>query len=164
MQRFHLAKTSTLVFSLFLLTVACHKSGPQSTVRMADLHTTRQLVSGFYQLEAGAWRWTGKDFKVLLKVPESASQKGGVLTLQGSLPEAELRNGPVTISASVGGAPLQPETFSKQGELIYRVDVPAAALRSPKIIANFTVDKVFQIPEDKRQLGIVASVFSLRAK
>lgn len=131
---------------------------------MADLHTTRQLVSGFYQLEAGAWRWTAKDFKVLLKVPENAAQKGAVLTLQGSLPEAELRNGPVTIEASVGGAPLPPKTFSKQGELIYRVDVPASALRSPKIIANFTVDKVFQIPEDKRQLGIVASVFSLRVK
>lgn len=164
MQRLRLARFSTLFLSLCLFTVACRKQGPQSTVRMADLHTMRQLVSGFYQLEAGAWRWTAKDFKVMLKVPENASRNGGVLTLQGSLPEPELQNGPVTISGLVGGVQLPPQTFAKQGEIIYRVDVPPAALQSARVIADFNVDKVFQVPGDKRELGIVASVISLRAK
>ena len=157
-------KLTTLFLSLCLLMVGCRKPGPQSTVRMADLHTTRQLVSGFYQLEAGAWRWTSKECTVMLKVPEGASGNGGVLTLQGSLPEGALQNGPLTVSASVRGTALAPQTFSKQGEMIYRVDVPAAALSHPNVLAVFTVDKVFQFPGDKRQLGIVASVISLRAK
>lgn len=100
----------------------------------------------------------------MLKVPENASRNGGVLTLQGSLPEPELQNGPVTISGFVGGTQLPPRTFSKQGEIIYRTDVPAAALQSARIIADFNVDKVFQVSGDKRELGIVASVISLRAK
>jgi hypothetical protein len=164
MQRSHLTKFTTFFLSLCLLMAGCRKPGPQSTVRMADLHTTRQLVSGFYELEAGAWRWTSKQCSVMLKVPAGASEKGGVLTLQGSLPEPTLKNGPVTVSASVSGTALPPQTFSKPGEIIYRADVPATALNHPNLLAVFTVDKVFQFPGDKRELGIVASVISLRAK
>jgi hypothetical protein len=164
MQRALLTKLTTLLLAVCLFTVACRKPGPQSTVRMADLHTTRQLVSGFYQLEAGAWRWTSKQCAVMLKVPDDASKKGGILTLQGSLPESALQTGPVTVSASVSGISLPSQTFSKQGEIIYRVEVAAAALNRPNVLATFTVDKVFQFPGDKRELGIVASVISLRAE
>ena len=50
----------------------------------------RQLVSGFYGIETGAWRWTGKQFAVALGTPAGAAQKGAVLELKLTVP-------PVTI-------------------------------------------------------------------
>ena len=143
---------------------ACRRPGPQNVIRMADLHTQKQLLKGFYNLEAGAWRWTDKDFSVMLKVPSDAQKSGGVLTLQGTLVPESVQNGPVEISAQIAGQPLEKKSFSKAGELIYRVDVPAAALDRPLIAADFSLSSTHRVPGDRRNLGVIATVISLRSK
>jgi hypothetical protein len=131
---------------------------------MADLHTEKQLLSGFYDLEAGAWRWTAQDFRVLLKVPDHAGDKGGYLTLQGTVTEGALQNGPVEVSATLQGVPLPPQSFSKAGEMIYRVEVPPAIFRSASLLADFHVNRTYRAPGDKRVLGVIATVISIRSK
>jgi len=166
MRRSHL-KLFWSVLPLLLLMLAgdaCRKPGPQSIIRMADLHTQKQLLRGFYQLEAGAWRWSEKDFSVMLKVPEGASKNGGVLTLQGSLAPECVQNGPLEISSHVGDQTLEKKSFSKPGEIIYRVDVPASALTTPLIAAEFSLSSTHRVPGDARDLGIITSVIGLRAK
>jgi hypothetical protein len=143
---------------------ACRKPGPQNVIRMADLHTQRQLLKGFYQLEAGAWRWTNKDFSVMIKVPGGAAKNGGVLTLQGSIPPDAVQNAPLEISSRIAGQPLEKKSFSKPGEIIYRVDVPASALTNPLIAADFDLSSTHRVPGDARDLGVIATVISLRAK
>src|SRR5215475_794153 len=98
MRRFQLALLCSFLLVLWGGLSGCRGSrGPQSVIRMADLHTEKQLLSGFYDLEAGAWRWTAQDFRVLLKVPTDAGQKGAYLTLQGTITEGGLQNGPVEV-------------------------------------------------------------------
>jgi hypothetical protein len=155
---------SYLVLFLSLVISACRKPGPQSIIRMSDLHTQKQLLRGFYDLESGAWRWTQKAFTVALKVPSDGATKGAVLTLQGSVQPGSLQNGPLEISSVVGGTALPSKTVSKAGELIYRADVPPSALAQQVVLVDFTLSNTHRVPGDARDLGIIASVISLRSK
>jgi hypothetical protein len=147
-----------------LFVVSCNRHrGPQNIIRMSDLHTQNQLMSGFYNLEAGAWRWTGKTFMVSLKVPEDAS-KGATLILQGTVAPESVSNGPFEISSTVGDTQLAPQSVTKAGEVIYRAEVPPAALQRPVVVATFTVSSTHRVPGDQRDLGMIASVISLRSK
>ncbi len=150
--------------AVLLVSNGCRPRGPQSVIRMSDLHTQKQLMSGFYELEAGAWRWTGKTFTVSLKVPNDAASKGAVLILQGTIVADALTNGPLEVSSSVDGTPLTSQSFSKAGELIYRVDVPPAALQRPLVVVKFVLSGTHRVPGDLRDLGVIASVISLRSK
>lgn len=155
---------SCFVLSLLLLIPACRKPGPQSIIRMSDLHSQKQLLRGFYDLEAGAWRWTQRTFTVALKVPGDAATKGAVLTLQGSVQPGSLQNGSLEISSAVGDTALASQSVSKPGELIYRADVPPSALAQPVVLAEFTLSNTHRVPGDARDLGVIASVISLRSK
>jgi hypothetical protein len=162
--RLKLLSFEVFLCSVLLISNGCRPRGPQSVIRMSDLHTQKQLMNGFYELEAGAWRWTGKTFTVSLKAPSDGASKGAVLILQGTIVPDALRNGPMEIGSSVDGTPLTSQSFSKAGELIYRVDVPAAALRRPLVIAKFTLSSTHRVPGDLRDLGVIASVISLRSR
>lgn len=158
---------SWVVVALFapaLFVASCRRHrGPQNIIRMSDLHTQNQLMNGFYNLEAGAWRWTGKTFQVSLKVPDDAS-KGAVLTLQGTVAPESVSAGPFEINSTIGDTQLAPQSITKAGEVIYRAEVPAAALGRPVIVATFTVSSTHRVPGDQRDLGMIASVISLRSK
>src|ERR1035441_843948 len=54
----------------------------QSVLRMSDAKIEPQLVKGFHGIEAGAWRWTEKQFTVALRPPFGASQKGAKLSVK----------------------------------------------------------------------------------
>jgi hypothetical protein len=68
------------------------------------------------------------------------------------------------ISSQIAGQPLEKKSFSKPGEMIYRVDVPASALERPLIAAEFSLSSTHRVPGDERNLGVIATVISLRAK
>ena len=53
-----------------------------SALNMGDPKSEPQLITGFHGIEAGAWRWTGKQFTVALRPPFGASQKGARLNLR----------------------------------------------------------------------------------
>jgi hypothetical protein len=125
-----------------------------------------QLVSGFHDVEANAWRWTMQRFSVNLHPPARSSHQGAVLELHLTVPPPTIEKlGSITLSASIGGAALAPETYSKAGEYTYRRDVPATALGGDSARIDFQLDKAIPPGEtDKRELGIVASSVALIAK
>jgi hypothetical protein len=137
-----------------------------STVHTGDPKSAPQLLSGFYDIENGAWRWTGKQFTVELGVPFGAGQKGATLELDFSIPDVAIaKSKTLTLAASVDGNSLPPETYSKAGEYTYQRDVPAALLQSGSVKVTFTLDKTIQAGGgDLRDLGVVAASIGLKGK
>src|SRR5512142_615831 len=104
---------------------ACKRKRPEgvntrlaTTVLMNDPRAAGQLLSGFYDIEDGAWRWTSQQFTVEIATPIGAAGTGATLVLNYTVPPVVIqKNGSVTLSASVGGTPLAPpETVSTPGE------------------------------------------------
>lgn len=137
-----------------------------STLPMYDPHAGKQLVSGFYDLENGAWRWTAPKFSVDLLPPAQAATKGAKLTLRLVLTDQEIQQlNNLTVSAKVGDTTLPPETYNKSGSYTYTRDVPAAALATNSVHIDFWLDKSLPpVGNDRRQLGIVVSQVGLEAK
>jgi hypothetical protein len=127
-------------------------------VKMSDPAAEPQLVRGFYGVESGSWRWTASKFAVTLRPPDGSAQTGAALQFQFSLPEVIVnKTGPVTLSVSVNGTALPPQTYSKPGEYTYTASVPAAALNTGTAAVEFSTDKVMPPSNgDKRELALVA--------
>src|SRR3954447_3075409 len=51
----------------------------QSGLMLGDPKIEPQLIKGFHGIEAAAWRWTEKQFTVVLRPPFGSSQKGAKL-------------------------------------------------------------------------------------
>ncbi|MCX6629101.1 MAG: hypothetical protein NTW28_15900 [Candidatus Solibacter sp.] len=64
----------------------------QSVLQMGDPKVEPQLVKGFHGVEAGAWRWTEKQFTVALRPPFGAGQKGAKLTVRLTVPPVTIEN------------------------------------------------------------------------
>jgi hypothetical protein len=137
-----------------------------STVQMGDRAVASQLVSGFYDIESNAWRWTMQKFAVNLRPPAHSAQQGAVLELHLSVPPASIQKlGAITLSAAIGGTALAPETYSKTGEYMYRSDVPANLLAGDTVRIDFQLDKAVPPGDvDKRELGVVALSAGLVSK
>jgi hypothetical protein len=137
-----------------------------TTVHTNDARSAGQLLSGFYGIENGAWRWTGKQFTVALGVPAGAAQKGAVLELKLTVPPVTIEKlQSVTLSGSVDGAALAPETYTKPGQYSYRRDIPATALKGDSAKASFQLDKAMPpAGADLRELGIIVSAAGLESK
>jgi hypothetical protein len=137
-----------------------------SVVQMNDRTMGSQLVSGFYEIEQSAWRWTARQFAVNLRPPAHAAQGGAMLELHLTVPPPSIQKlGSITLSASVGGAALAPETYAKAGEYIYRRGVPASSLAGDTVRVDFQLDKAIPPGEvDKRELGVVVASVGLVPK
>ena len=136
-----------------------------STIRAGDPAQSNQLVSGFYEIQAGAWRWTAPQFQVLLAVPRAAATRGAQLVLQLSLPDASiasLKN--ITVAATINRVPLAPETYSTAGPHEYRRDVDPAAFTAKEVSVAFSVDKFLNPPNDGRNLALVVSSIALEPR
>lgn len=161
-----------------LLTPACKRHRPvtvqtveeaaplSSVVATSDPQAATQLVSGFYGIEQNAWRWTAGRFAVVLRPPRSASTKGATLQLKFAIPDAAMpRMKGVTLSASVNGTALPPETYTQAGQFTYARDVPATLLGGEVARFDFSVDKTTgPSAADHRELGLVVSLVGLQPK
>jgi len=159
---------------LTLAPVACKRQNPPSVVNdeppkpaaadmvsvlaMGDPHAATQLTQGFYNLEANAWRWTMKNFTVLLSTPVGAAQRGAILSFKLNIPESILKSlSPLTLSATVNGAALAPETYSTPGNYTYTRPVAANALSADVSTLVFALDKALPPgAKDARELAIIA--------
>ena len=104
-----------------------------TTVQLGDPRAAGQVVSGFYDIEDGAWRWTGKQFVVELGTPLGAAGRGATLELHFTIPPVVIEKNPsITLSASVDGNVLPPETVTKPGEYVYKRDVPASLMNAER--------------------------------
>lgn len=137
-----------------------------SVVNVNDPAASQQLVRGFYGLENGQWRWTMKRFEVALKPPSGAAQNGARLTLKFTIPEVIFtRLGPVTLSSTINGLRLPPETYAKPGDYLYARDVPASALKDDTVMAAFDSDKaIAPSAADARELALIAVSVRLEPK
>ena len=128
-----------------------------SMIDMSDPRAKAQLVKGFYDLESGAWRWTTRQFDVVLGQPRGAAEKGATLILRFSIPEVEMqRLKSITLSAEANAVRLAPQQYTTSGDLSYRREVPPSALSSGNVAVSFTLDKTLPPSEaDSRELGII---------
>ncbi len=129
-----------------------------SVVKMSDPAAEPQLVRGFYGVESGSWRWTASKFAVKLRPPEGSAQTGATLQFQFSLPDVIVNKvGPLTLSASVNGAALASQTYSKSGEYLYSAAVPRSVFSAGTVTAEFATNKAMPPANgDKRELALVA--------
>ena len=83
-----------------------------------------------------------------------------------TLPEAVLSQvKAVTLSASVAGTALPPESYTKPGEFDYARDVDAKLLTGDSATVEFALDKF--IPAgvvEQRELGVIATSVGFAAK
>jgi hypothetical protein len=132
-----------------------------STLAVADPAAAEQLLSGWHQVEHDSWRWTKRDFSAALKSPAG---KAGTLELKFFVPEPALvKLHSLTLTASIGGVALSPETYTRPGVQTYRREIPAAALRGGLVRIDFHLDKALP-PDgnDQRELGVVVQSVGLR--
>lgn len=175
MRRLTLFATAALVLAA---TAACNRQPPKvetiedekpqlaSVISAGDPAHAVQFVQGFYDIEQGSWRWTRSKFSLTLAAPGGAAEKGATLELKFSLPEPVVKKvGPVTLSASIDGNALPPEKFDKEGEQVYRRDIPANLFRGPAANLEFSLDKFLAAGAvEERELGIILQTAALMAK
>ena len=158
-------KGSVIAYLAAVLLSGCHEVRQSvSKIDIAEIGTEDQLVSGFYQLENGAWRWTARAFSAALKPPDGAEQRGATLELQFYIPDSQIASlGPMTLSASIEGYVLTPETFSRSGAYVYSRKIPREALATSLLPVRFSFDKA-RAPfiGDGRELAVIVSRIELQ--
>ena len=137
-----------------------------STIHMGDPKTGTQLISGFYGIEQNAWRWTGRRFSLALAPPLGAAQRGGTLQLRLTVPPVIIEKlKTITLSATIGGSALAPETYTQPGDYTYTREVAPALLGGEAVRVDFQLDK--SMPPsgaDLRDLGVVVLRAGLELK
>lgn len=137
-----------------------------SNVRMGDPHAAPQLLKGFYAIENNSWRWTAGSFAVALRPPRNAMLNGATLHFRFALPDAILAKAKtVTLSASVNGTALAPETYTTAGDFDYKRDVNAKLLAGEAVNIEFHMDHFVPAGAiEDRELGVIASSAGLEPK
>jgi hypothetical protein len=130
-----------------------------SRLKMSDASAKDQLISGFYALENGVWRWTAGKFSVTLKTPPGASPKGATLTLALTVSDLILKQvHSQTLSVSVGKTVLKSEKYVDAGSHTFTADIPASALTGDTVTVNFSLDHVLPpSANDRRELGVIVT-------
>lgn len=135
------------------------------SIRMADPRDASQLLSGFYNLEQNAWRWTTRQFSVSLATPRPPAARPGRLEFQFTIPDvvaADLAG--VAVQASVDGKPLGTYRAARAGEQVAVFPVPPELMQTDALIVDFALDKtVPKTDAETRELGVIALRFSLVA-
>jgi hypothetical protein len=137
-----------------------------SVIHMSDPSAAPQLLKGFHAIEEKSWRWTMGEFAVVLRPPRNAATKGATLHFRFTLPEAVLAKvKPVSLSASVSGTALPPETYTQAGEFDYSRDIDGKLLASDAVNVEFKLDKFLPAGTvETRELGVIATSAGLEAK
>jgi len=152
-----------LALALLIATAGCRRYKPTSSVVTRDPRAASQLVSGFYQIENRAWRWTQQKFAVSLVSPPGANVTGAHLVARITVPEVLLQRFPsVALSAQVSGYPLSEDVYTTPGNHDYTRDVPASYLVDKNVRVDFSLDKSLPPgPVDRRELGIIVREIGL---
>lgn len=132
---------------------------------MGQAAAAHQLIAGFYESGPNDWRWTSRQFAVVLLPPKGADKSGATLRVKLYIPEPEIKTlGPMTLSADVGEYSLASQTFSKPGSWEYERDVPSALIPADRLLLPiiFHFDRALAPWQaDGRELGAVVSEISL---
>ena len=123
-------------------------------------------MDGWWDVEDHAWRWTARKFAVVLRAPIGAARRGATLRFNFTLPDVVFSHfKSLTLSASVEGTPLAPETYRRPGSAVYTREISAAILSAPSIRIDFGLDNAFSPGNgDPRQLGVIAHSLGLESQ
>jgi hypothetical protein len=169
---------SILLVTLLLLPLACKRRKVQvqptdeetprmaSILNMGDPKAESQLVSGFHGIEAGAWRWTARSFTVVLRPPFGAAQKGATLQMKLTVPPVVIEKlKTISLSATVSGSELPPETYTQAGDYTYKRDLSPSLIAGDSLRIDFHLDKAMPPSgADIRELGIIVLSVGLETK
>jgi len=133
---------------------------------MDDPRTESQLLQGFHVLEEGTWRWTARQFIVILRPPPGSAQTGARLELMLNIPDVVMKElGAVTLSAVAGSSSLAPEKYTAAGNYVYSRDVPANALAGDNVTIDFALDNAIPAGKiERRELGLIVTSVGLVSK
>ena len=112
-----------------------------------------QIVSGLYDLEAGAWRWMSGSAVVLLKSPAEPLPLEAVFTI----PDAATAR---HVELLLDGRVVASDTYSAPGA--YTLKSPPQAPAGETATVTLTLDRTFSVPGDHRELGVVVSALGFR--
>lgn len=132
---------------------------------MADPATAGQLLSGFYSIEQGSWRWVAPRFSVALKPPQN-TRNGARLTVQLYFPDVVIGSvGAVTLSAAINGRRLGSQEFSQPGRFDFIQDISAGDIDTNILPVQFCFNKAMPPGNgDQRELAAVVTGISLVAR
>jgi hypothetical protein len=158
-----------MILACILFLAGCKRQAPEAEVakeKAADLASgfgmaeapATQLTHGFHAVENG-WRWVESKFGVTLAPPESSNAQ---LELKFSVPAAVTdRMGAVTLTATVNGKALSPETYAAPGSQVYVRDL--GAIGPGPVTVEFSTDKA--LPPggvDTRELALIVTHVGLK--
>jgi hypothetical protein len=132
----------------------------------ADPKSSVQLIKGFHGIEQNSWRWTMGRFSVVLRPPAGARERGAMLTLKFTIPDAVIQQlKSTTISVLVQNTPAGKQTYNAAGEYTLDVEVPATLLKEDAVTVEYVVDPFIPAGKvDARELGLVFVSAELNAK
>jgi hypothetical protein len=128
-----------------------------SYLNMGDIRCRPQLLSGWYTIEEGAWRWMAKEAEAVVRAPSGASPE---FTLQLFFPPDYIQRagGPVTVSVTLDGKPLARETYVRAGGYRVSAVVPRERLTSPEATVAIRLNRAMPPSgAEQRELGAVVS-------
>ncbi|HLI84010.1 MAG TPA: hypothetical protein VKV17_08830 [Bryobacteraceae bacterium] len=107
-----------------------------------------QIVSGIYQLEANAYRWTAARGILIFKSPSVPAPLAATFTIPAAAPARR-------IAILLDGRQVAAQVYRSPGT--YTLESPPVAPAGPSANVAIQVDRTFSAPPDTRQLGIVLS-------
>jgi hypothetical protein len=118
-----------------------------SYLEMNAPEAQQHIISGLYDVEQGRWRWMSAKAILLLKPPATPRP---VVEAVFSIPD---QSPALRVTLSVDDVPVVEKTFASPGA--YTLTSGPVTLRSEFPTVSITVDRVFSVPGDRRELGIV---------
>ncbi len=135
-----------------------------SSVNVADPRSDAQLLKGFYPLEQGSWRWTEKEFSVILAVPAAVPGHQSSLDVHVTLPSSLEALLPITLSVDVEDIEAGSQVFDEiVSDHLVTLPVPESALTEDDALVEFKLDKAIGPREsDTRELGVVVTSIAIK--
>lgn len=124
-------------------------------LRLGDIRSRPQLISGWHSIEDGGWRWMAKQATAVLGVPADVPL---AFQMQLYFPPDHIQRagGPVTVSVLIDGKPFAEETYSQPGGYRLVKPVPERLLSPPASRIEINLSRsVRATGADLRELGAV---------
>ena len=115
-------------------------------VPMGAPEAAQQIVSGIYKLEEGRWRWMSGRAVLLLKSPGAPTP----LKVRFNIPDASPAR---RVTLLLEGHEIASQNYPEPGS--YVLQTPPQAVNTATSTLTIIVDKVFTVPPDVRELGII---------
>jgi hypothetical protein len=126
-------------------------------LKMGDLRSKPQLLSGWYPIEDGAWRWMAKEAEVTLPAPAGVGTR---FAMQLFLPSEPIQRtaGPMRVTVTINGRMITSRTYFENGRYLLEAPVPAGLAEGAANRVNIRWSRALRpAGSDRRELGAVVT-------